>query len=465
MWFDAEMKMSTLRSGTKSFVAVVLLGFAACDDATGPPRIPEGLSTSPLANATGVSRYANPSVTFSERIDPSAFDDGGIVLRVAATGELIPGTFFYDSVARVADFWPLALLPRDTKITVSVPALSDAGSKAIAAFTFSFTTGTTPENAASVPVHEEQLLFSGRLYTSNGSGLPPDIYKMRVDGTGRVNLTDNPANDVQGSWSPDGRHIAFASNRTGASQIFIMRDDGHAVRQLTSAAGDQSEPRWSSDGSRIIYKSTVNGATREGFTGLSTDLWVMSPDGSGQTALTKTPGTWEYWAQWSPDGTKLLYTLWPKPGTFALGQITIANADGSNSRALLSLDPAQYDDDVASWSPDGTRIAFSAFKFDQSPFDNFYKMFVTDASGQNPVEITTLGTERFPAWSPDGSSIFHSFSTNETWGRFGIVAAAVTNVATKTTSILVPVYNLSNSPVPPGTFLAAEVGSPQAWRR
>jgi Tol biopolymer transport system component len=457
--------MLSFPSTIKSLTAALLCGFIACDDETGPPRIPEGLSTSPLANAISVSRYVNPSVTFTERINPSVFEDGGIVLRVASTGELIPGTFFYDSVARVADFWPLALLPPDTRITVSVPAVSDAGNKPLAAFTFSFTTGATPENVASVPARAEQLLFSGRLYTSGGSGLPPDLYKMRADGSGRVNLTDNPANDVQGSWSPDGRHIVFTSNRTGTSQIFLMRDDGHALRQLTSAAGDQSEPRWSNDGRKIIYKSTVNGATRQGFTGLSTDLWVMNSDGTGQTALTKTPDVWEYWAQWSPDGTKLLYTLWPKPGTFSAGQITIASADGSNSKPLLSLDPAHYDDDVASWSPDGTRIAFSAFQFDQSPFDNFYKMFVTDVSGQNPLDITTLGTERFAAWSPDGSAIFHSYSANETWGRFGIVAAAVTNVATKTTSILVPIYNLSNAPVPPGTFLGAEVGSPQAWRR
>src|SRR6266576_977056 len=60
-----------------------------------------------------------------------------------------------------------------------------------------------------------------------------DIYTMNADGTNRVNLTRNPAEDVEPRWSPDGARIAFASNRTGNFEIYAMNAAGGDVQRLT----------------------------------------------------------------------------------------------------------------------------------------------------------------------------------------------------------------------------------------
>ena len=81
-----------------------------------------------------------------------------------------------------------------------------------------------------------------------------DILISRSDGTGERELTHDPANDRYPSWSPDGRHIALFSNRSGKNQIWSIRPDGSDLRQLTFAPdGVGSNPIWSPDGSRIVY--------------------------------------------------------------------------------------------------------------------------------------------------------------------------------------------------------------------
>lgn len=68
-------------------------------------------------------------------------------------------------------------------------------------------------------------------------------------------LTDNNAYDAEGSFSPDGRHIVFTSNRTGDLELYAMKADGSGVVQLTSTPGYDGGPFFSPDGKRICYRS------------------------------------------------------------------------------------------------------------------------------------------------------------------------------------------------------------------
>ena len=82
---------------------------------------------------------------------------------------------------------------------------------------------------------------------------------MNSDGTQASQLTDNPGEDWNPSWSPDGTSLAFASNRNGNWDIYTMNSDGTQVTQLTDNPSSDLEPVWSPDGARLAFTSNRNG--------------------------------------------------------------------------------------------------------------------------------------------------------------------------------------------------------------
>lgn len=115
-----------------------------------------------------------------------------------------------------------------------------------------------------------------------------DIYVMNADGTGRTRLTTDPADDGLPAWSPDGRRIAFGSDRSGNGDIFVMNADGSSVKRLTADQAVDEWPAWSPDGRQIAFGRKATQDAPE-------DIWVMNADGSGQVNLTHSPGN-----EWGP---------------------------------------------------------------------------------------------------------------------------------------------------------------------
>jgi TolB protein len=106
-----------------------------------------------------------------------------------------------------------------------------------------------------------------------------EIYAMDADGSGVRRLIRSPGSDGHPAWSPDGRRIAFSSQRASSGngdlgdRIYVMDADGSGQRQLTQTFGKY--PDWSPDGRQIVFTGDR--------------LYTVNVDGSGQRAL-RTPG-------------------------------------------------------------------------------------------------------------------------------------------------------------------------------
>jgi Tol biopolymer transport system component/serine/threonine protein kinase len=212
-----------------------------------------------------------------------------------------------------------------------------------------------------------------------------EIYVMNADGTDQRRLTHENGLDFSPAFSPDGRQIAFTSQRAGGFDIFLMNVDGSDQRQLTHFTErglGAIEPTWSSDGKRIAFCTRVK----------QIDIWAINTDGTGLVKLTDDPAGART-PVWSPDGRKIAY-ISRRDGH---ADIFVMDEDGSHP---VRLTVNAWGDNHPAWSPDGKRIAFHSNR------DGDLEIYVMNADGSDQVRLTNHpGDDSFPSWSPDGRQI------------------------------------------------------------
>jgi hypothetical protein len=214
-----------------------------------------------------------------------------------------------------------------------------------------------------------------------------EVWSAHVDGTGFVNVSNDPGDDFGASWAPNGLRIAFASNRRGLAtshndlyDIFVVNVDGTGLVNLTSTSSTAStHPVWSPDGNRIAFVR-------------SSHPWVMNADGSGAAQISTL--TFFDFMEWSPQNNQIVFDHFEMQGVIVPTIVVVTVGDGSMPVKLTSSNGPERS---GSWNP-STRIAFTSSTGD---------IVTANADGSGPVNVTmnTADQNNDPKWLDAGNTI------------------------------------------------------------
>lgn len=264
-----------------------------------------------------------------------------------------------------------------------------------------------------------------------------------------LQLTRGEKSSGNPQWSPSGEWLAFTSSRVGdKNQLFVIRPDGGEAMQLTKAENAVGGYSWARDGKNIAFTaSDVDqkfAKDRKDHLGdfevvrreySHTHLWTLdvaealkAPVAGTQRTKGKDFNVGGF--NWSPDGTKIAFSATLNPdlingGTSDVYLLTLA--DNSVKKLVAQAGP----DNNPNWSPDGKWIVFSSAMGNPKFFHSNSRLALVSVDGGAPRSITDGFDEQpqFIAWNEDGlyfgglqKTASHLFRLNPASGKFARVS-------------------------------------------
>jgi Periplasmic component of the Tol biopolymer transport system len=207
------------------------------------------------------------------------------------------------------------------------------------------------------------------------------------------------------SVSPDGRWLAFDSNRNGNQDIWRMPVDGSAPPEALSAAPeDEFQPSYSPDGRYVGFHAIRSGSVR--------DLYMVPAAGGKRTRIPVATRN-NLAPRFSPDGRSVLYTVWGDAGDLSVQAVRRPAGDSEWTRAVPLFTLPSITTGGAAWSPDGRWISYI----------HGTQVLRADADGRGSVAVATLPAGFSPfysRWGSDGKQIYYTGTTPD--GRYLVYA-------------------------------------------
>ena len=207
-----------------------------------------------------------------------------------------------------------------------------------------------------------------------------DLYLIMGDGSHLTRLTTSPATEKEPAFAPDGQHLAYASDVSGTTQIYLLDLGDGSSTQLTQKPEGADQPSWSSDGKRLVFHSLAS-------------VFIIDADGTHEQLIATGDNAFNAfkYPSLSPDGATVVFDR--------NNEIDALSLDGTGQRWVVKNTTTI--EEMPTVSPDGYSVAYAVRCGTDERIEVVRFADSTDACAGTVATPSDGSSARRPAWGPD----------------------------------------------------------------